>query len=102
MSERITLAEVRHIARLAHLALGDDQIAAIAGELSSILGHMDALSRVDTTGVPEYRVGDAAMPLRDDHGPPAPLAERPESFAPAMRDGFFLVPRLASHEDVGP
>jgi aspartyl-tRNA(Asn)/glutamyl-tRNA(Gln) amidotransferase subunit C len=41
------------------------------------------------------------MPLRVDAGPPYPLARPPGSFAPSMRDGFFLVPRLASHEDVG-
>jgi hypothetical protein len=39
------------------------------------------------------------MPLRVDTGPPIPLARPPESFAPSMREGFFLVPRLASHED---
>jgi hypothetical protein len=39
------------------------------------------------------------MPLRADHGPAAHLAARPETFAPLMRDGFFVVPRLATHED---
>jgi aspartyl-tRNA(Asn)/glutamyl-tRNA(Gln) amidotransferase subunit C len=101
MSDRITLDEVRHIARLAHLGLGDEQLAAIAVELNAILVHMDALSRVDTTGVPEYATGDGGTALRADHGPPVPLAARPETFAPARRDGFFVVPRLATHEDVG-
>lgn len=102
MPDRITLEQVRHIARLAHLGLSDAQVGAIAFDLNSILDHMDALSRVDTSGVAEYTAGDAAMPLRADHGDPVPLAARPETFAPAMRDGFFVVPRLATHEDAEP
>jgi aspartyl-tRNA(Asn)/glutamyl-tRNA(Gln) amidotransferase subunit C len=39
--------------------------------------------------------------LRTDEGPPIPLALPKESFAPAMRDGFFIVPRLATHEGAG-
>jgi aspartyl-tRNA(Asn)/glutamyl-tRNA(Gln) amidotransferase subunit C len=40
------------------------------------------------------------MSLRPDAGPPIPLLRAPAFFAPAMRDGFFLVPRLATHEDM--
>jgi hypothetical protein len=39
------------------------------------------------------------MALREDAGPPIPLARPLESFAPLMRDGFLLVPRLATHEE---
>ena len=41
------------------------------------------------------------MRLRDEEMPCVPLARKPEEFAPEMRDGFFIVPRLSSHEDVG-
>ena len=99
MPDRVTIDEVRHVARLARLGLTDAQLRALATDLSSILGHMELLSRVDTRGVPEYTVAEAPMPLRADRGSAAPLAARPESFAPVMRDGFFIVPRLATHED---
>ena len=102
MPDRVTVDEVRHVARLARLGLSDDRLRAVAVDLNSILGHMEALSRVDTSGVPEYTAADAAMPLRADHGPAAPLAARPETFAPVTRDGFFVVPRLATHEDAEP
>ena len=46
-------------------------------------------------------VGAAGTPLRVDGGNQVPLARPREAFAPAMRDGFFLVPRLATHEDAG-
>jgi aspartyl-tRNA(Asn)/glutamyl-tRNA(Gln) amidotransferase subunit C len=39
------------------------------------------------------------LPLRPDVGPPIPLARERDAFAPSMRDGFFLVPRLSTHED---
>jgi hypothetical protein len=42
-------------------------------------------------------MGDASLPLREDHGPPVPLARPLASFAPRMKDGFLLVPRLATH-----
>ena len=44
--------EVRHIARLARIALTDDETERLRGELSSILEHCQALSAIDTSGVP--------------------------------------------------
>jgi aspartyl-tRNA(Asn)/glutamyl-tRNA(Gln) amidotransferase subunit C len=46
-------------------------------------------------------VSSGGTPLRDDEGPAIPLARPLDAFAPAVRDGFFLVPRLASHASVG-
>jgi aspartyl-tRNA(Asn)/glutamyl-tRNA(Gln) amidotransferase subunit C len=97
----VSLDDVRHIAALARLGLDGDRAAAVARELNTILAHMDVLARVDTDGVQEAAgVGAAGLPLRPDHGPPIPLERSPEAFAPEMRDGFFLVPRLATHEDL--
>ena len=48
---RITDDEVRHIARLARIALTDEETERLRGELSSILGHCQALSAIDTSGV---------------------------------------------------
>jgi aspartyl-tRNA(Asn)/glutamyl-tRNA(Gln) amidotransferase subunit C len=97
----ISLEEVRHIAALARLALDDAQARAAAADLSSILDHMQILSRADTENVPETASNaQPGMILRRDAGPPIPLERAPVSFAPAMRDGFFLVPRLATHEDM--
>ena len=95
----VTIDDVRHIAALARLGLDDDRATLLARELNTILGHMDALSRVSTDGVDEaVGVGSAGLPQRPDVGPPIPLARSLDAFAPAMRDGFFLVPRLSTHE----
>ena len=101
MGDAVTLDEVRRVARLARLALTDAQAREIARDLSSIVAHMDVLTQVDTTGVHEYGAAEVATPLRADQGPAVPLATPPEAFAPEMRDGFFVVPRLATHEDTG-
>ena len=96
----VTIDDVRHIAALARLGLSDDRARTLVEELNTILRHMDVLSKVDTAGIEEVvGVGASGAPLRSDAGPPIPLARPIESFAPAMRDGFFLVPRLATHED---
>ena len=61
---------------------------------------MDVLARVDTSGIQPFapeKLG--AMPLRPDEGTSVALARPLTEIAPETRDGFILVPRLATHED---
>ena len=96
----VTDAEVRHVAALARLGLDAGQLPTIAAELNGILAHMEVLSKVDTSALGAVTgVGAAGTPLRVDGGNQIPLARPREAFAPAMRDGFLIVPRLATHED---
>jgi aspartyl-tRNA(Asn)/glutamyl-tRNA(Gln) amidotransferase subunit C len=96
----VTREDVLHIAELARLGIDGPRADSLTQELSAILAHMEVLSQVDTTAVSATTgIGDGGTPLRPDVSVP-PLMERNlESFAPAMRDGFFIVPRLATHED---
>jgi aspartyl-tRNA(Asn)/glutamyl-tRNA(Gln) amidotransferase subunit C len=95
----VTINDVRHIAALARLGLTEERAAAIVNELNTILGHMDELSKVKTTGVEEaLGVGAQGLPVRTDSGPPFPLVRSLDAFAPSVRDGFLLVPRLSTHE----
>lgn len=93
----ISDADVRHIASLARLGLDDARIPSLVAELNGILAHMDVLQRVALPTANDDRDNGGAMPLREDQPAPSALARPRESFAPAMRDGFFLVPRVASH-----
>ena len=96
----VTREDVLHVATLARLALDETSVPRLVSELNGILGHMEVLKKVDTAGVMGAEgVGDAGMPLRADGGLPYPLAHSRGEFAPEMRDGFFLVPRLSTHED---
>lgn len=99
MADAVSIDDVRHVALLARLGLTDDAARALTHELNTILGHMAVLARVDTGGVAEYTASAQEMPLREDHGPAVALERSPASFAPAMRDGLFVVPRLSTHED---
>ncbi|HVE79456.1 MAG TPA: Asp-tRNA(Asn)/Glu-tRNA(Gln) amidotransferase subunit GatC [Gemmatimonadaceae bacterium] len=98
----VSIDDVRHIAELARLGLDDARAAALVRELNDILGHMAVLAKVDTSRLAAAEgVGVGGTPLRPDGGEPDALHRPRESLAPAMRDGFFLVPRLASHEAAG-
>ena len=95
----VSIDDVRHIASLARLGITEPRAAAIANELNTILAHMDELAKVDTAGIQEaIGVGAEGLPVRRDLGPPFPLARSHDAFAPSLRDGFFLVPRLSTHE----
>ena len=94
----VTETDVRRVAELARLGLPDARVPALVAELNTILDHMASLAKVDTTGAGEAAgVGDGGMPLRVDGGAPYPLARAVSAFAPAEREGFLLVPRLATH-----
>ena len=96
----VTRDDVMHIASLARLSIDEGRVPELVTQLNGILGHMDALQQADThCAAAPSAVGVDRSPLREDAGPPIPLLHPRESFAPAMRDGLFLVPRLATHED---
>jgi aspartyl-tRNA(Asn)/glutamyl-tRNA(Gln) amidotransferase subunit C len=83
----VTPNDVRHVARLARVGLTEARIPSLVNELNGILAHMDVLQQVDIRGVAEA-AAEVSAPLRDDA-------------LPASRDGFFLVPRLATHGALG-
>jgi len=67
---KLTDQEVRNIAELANLRLGDQEVEAMAHDLGDILTHIEKLNELDTTGVePMAQVLFAADPtatLRED------------------------------------
>jgi aspartyl-tRNA(Asn)/glutamyl-tRNA(Gln) amidotransferase subunit C len=92
--------DVRHIAALARVGLDERRLPALAAELSGILEHMAVLTRVDTNALTaDARAGESE--LRADSGPPIPLLRPLAAFAPVVRDGFLIVPRLATHGGEG-
>jgi aspartyl-tRNA(Asn)/glutamyl-tRNA(Gln) amidotransferase subunit C len=95
----VTRQDVLKVAKLANLAVDEGKLDALARELNSILGHMEELAKVNTERIlPAEGLGSGGQRLRADHGPADALVHAPATFAPEMRDGFFIVPRLATHE----
>ncbi|MFM8301645.1 MAG: Asp-tRNA(Asn)/Glu-tRNA(Gln) amidotransferase subunit GatC [Gemmatimonadota bacterium] len=98
----VTPDDVRHVATLARLSIPEGELAPYVEQLNVILGHMEALQQVPSSGA--AAAADAVRPgmaLRADVAGAVPLTRPPAEFAPEMREGFFLVPRLATHEDAG-
>ena len=92
--------DVRHVAALARLGLDPSRLPALVNELNGILAHMEDLQAVESGGE-RWDVGEtrSETPMRSDiDAAPIPLSIPRETFAPDMLDGFFLVPRLATHE----
>jgi aspartyl-tRNA(Asn)/glutamyl-tRNA(Gln) amidotransferase subunit C len=87
--------EVRHLAKLAHLALGDEEVGRFARELEGIVGYVEQLAQVDTTGVePIANVAGLVNVVRADE--PAALLPTAAAMAiaPAHTDNAFLVPKV--------
>lgn len=89
----VSREEVRRIAQLAALAVPDDDIDAIAEDLSSIVELIRQLEDAAGRDATPYRPGAVAAPLRDDRVVPPNLVRPPEEFAAEFADGFFLAPR---------
>jgi len=51
--------DVKHIANLSRLEIKDDELEIYREHLTSILGYIEKLAEVDTTGVPELAVGSS-------------------------------------------
>jgi aspartyl-tRNA(Asn)/glutamyl-tRNA(Gln) amidotransferase subunit C len=85
--------QVLHVARLARLELSDDEVGTIAGELSSILGHIETIGELDLDGVPPTtHVVEVANALRPDEPRPCLPREVVLAAAPEVEDGGFGVP----------
>lgn len=95
----VTKDDVRHVAGLARLGIAEEALDAYVAQLNGILAHMDVLTKVPTTA--DAARDESGMPLREDRVDPVKLERALASFAPKSRDGFILVPRLATHENEG-
>ncbi len=88
----LTTDEVRHIARLARVALSDSEIERFRGELWSILDHCQVLSEIDTTDVqPTAQSFDLVNVERADEPAPSEATAAVLANAPRREDGFFRV-----------
>jgi aspartyl-tRNA(Asn)/glutamyl-tRNA(Gln) amidotransferase subunit C len=85
--------EVLHVARLARLELGEDEIEPMARELSAVLDHIAKIGELDLDGVaPTSHVVEVTGALRADEPRPCLPREVALSQAPSVQDDGFLVP----------
>ncbi len=86
---------VTRVARLARIAVSDEEAEALRGELNAILGFVEQLNEVDVTGVePMTAVVHMAMKTRRDAVTEGDQAEKILANAPTRAGNFFIVPKV--------
>ena len=92
---QISRDEVAHLARLARLALTDDELDSYAGQLDAILEHVSQIQSVDVTGVvPTGNPLKDVNVFRTDVVAPCLTQDEALAQAPKAVDGRFAVPRI--------
>jgi len=92
---KITRNEVEHVAKLARLALADDELNALTGQMDAILGYVEKLNELDTTGIiPTAHAVPMENAFRADEVKPSIGLGKALLNAPAPVDGCFRVPKV--------
>lgn len=88
----VTHDDVLHLARLARLALSEEEVLKLSTELSAILDHFTTLSAIDTDGVePTLHALPLSNVMRADEVTPSLSQRDVLSNAPAQEEGMFRV-----------
>ena len=86
---------VRRVARLARIAVADEEVEPLRGELNAILAFVEQLGEVNVDGVePMTSVTPMAMKMRKDEVTDGGIADDIIANAPAHEHHFFLVPKV--------
>ncbi|MAK60874.1 MAG: Asp-tRNA(Asn)/Glu-tRNA(Gln) amidotransferase GatCAB subunit C [Ponticaulis sp.] len=87
--------DVRKVARLARIALPEDQVDNMTNELNGILNWIEQLAEVDVEGVePMTSVEAMSLPMREDVITDGNIQDKVLANAPKSEDGFFVVPKV--------
>ena len=86
---------VRRIAHLARIAVAEQEVEHLKGELNAMLAFVEQLQEVDVQGVePMTSVTPMAMKKRPDVVTDGDIATEIVKNAPASEDNFFMVPKV--------
>ena len=86
---------VRHVARLARIALSPEELETFTGQLARILEYVEMLRRLDTSGVaPMEHTPQSGNVLREDRVLPSLPPEKALEQAPSKAGNLFRVPRV--------
>ena len=91
----VDAATVRRIAHIARIAVKDEEVSHLQGELNAMLAFIEQLSEVDIDGVePMTSVMPMDMKKRADVVTDGEIPDKVLANAPATEDHFFLVPKV--------
>jgi aspartyl-tRNA(Asn)/glutamyl-tRNA(Gln) amidotransferase subunit C len=99
VSNPLTRDDVVHVARLARLALSEEEVEQFTVQLGAVLEHFASVAALDTSGVPPTSHPiPLANVLRADERAPTLSPDVVLAMAPAEEDGRFRVPRILGEE----
>ncbi|MBN9046708.1 MAG: Asp-tRNA(Asn)/Glu-tRNA(Gln) amidotransferase subunit GatC [Rhizobiales bacterium] len=91
----VDISTVKRVAKLARIAVSDEDAGRMTGELNAILGFVEQLNEVDVTGVePMTSVTPMKMRMREDKVTDGGIAAAIVANAPVTEDNFFVVPKV--------
>ena len=91
--------DVRYVAKLARIALTDEEVERFGAQLGDLLSHVNALAELDTSAVPATaQVVESRNVVRSDEQRSSLDREIVLAQAPARQGGFFRVPRIIAEE----
>jgi len=100
VSNPLTRADVEHVAKLARLALSDEEIEQFTVQLGAILEHAADVAALDTSDVPPTSHPiPLSNVLRPDERAATLERDAVMAMAPAEEDGRFRVPRILGEEE---
>jgi aspartyl-tRNA(Asn)/glutamyl-tRNA(Gln) amidotransferase subunit C len=98
--QKITLDDVRHVAKLARLALDESRLEKFSVQLGSILTYVAKINEVDVTGIePMAHALPLHNVLRDDVVEPSLPLEKVLQNAPDSDGPFFKVPKVIGGDE---
>ena len=87
--------DIRYVAKLARIALTDEEVERFGKQLGDLLGHVNALAELDIASVPATaQVIESRNVVREDELWTCLDRERVLSQAPQRQGPFFRVPRI--------
>jgi len=91
----VDVSTVKKVAGLARIAISDAEADALVPELNNILGWIEQLQEVDTSGVaPMTAVIPNRLRLREDEVTDGDIRDKVLANAPQAEHGFFAVPKV--------
>ena len=91
----ISTSDIQHLASLSSLALADDEVDGLRQDLENIIGYIEQLGELDTSGVePTYQVTGLENVWREDEVQPGILAEKLLELAPEKQNNQVKVPQV--------
>jgi aspartyl-tRNA(Asn)/glutamyl-tRNA(Gln) amidotransferase subunit C len=97
----LTREQVEHVARLARLALRDEDVERFRTQLSAVLAHIDRLNAVDASAIPPTaQVGGLYNVARADDPIPSLPVEAVLANAPQREDDYFRVPAVLDEAQI--